>query len=297
MGGLDHLWAALSPLNLLLALAGVAAGTVIGALPGLTATMAVAVLVPFTFSMEPAAALIALGAIYTGAIYGGAYAAILLNTPGTPSAIATTFDGYPHGALRARRPGASRWPACVGRRRAGRRGLPAAAGAADGHRGAALRPGRVLLARGLRPHADRIARRGLDGQGPDRRLLRPAAVDGRRGRGRRRHPLRRRVQVAARRHRRRLGTDRPVLHPGADRARRHARETPRVGQPRGRLPAARSRQTDGARQAQSARSSVVGTVVGICRAPAGRSRRWWPIPRPSACRRGGRSSARASPRA
>ena len=95
MGGLEHLLAALSPLNLLLALAGVAAGTVIGALPGLTATMAVAVLVPFTFSMDPAAALIALGAIYTGAIYGGAYAAILLNAPGTPSAIATTFDGYP----------------------------------------------------------------------------------------------------------------------------------------------------------------------------------------------------------
>lgn len=95
MGSFDFLLAALTPFNLLLALAGVVAGTVIGALPGLTATMAVAVLVPFTFSMEPASALIALGAIYTGAIYGGAYAAILLNTPGTPSAIATTFDGYP----------------------------------------------------------------------------------------------------------------------------------------------------------------------------------------------------------
>ena len=95
MGSLEFLLAALTPLKLLLALAGVVAGTVIGALPGLTATMAVAVLVPFTFSMQPASALIALGAIYTGAIYGGAYAAILLNTPGTPSSIATTFDGYP----------------------------------------------------------------------------------------------------------------------------------------------------------------------------------------------------------
>src|SRR3546814_13664694 len=45
--------------------------------------------------MEPSSALILMGAIYTGAIYGGAYAAVLLNTPGTPSAIATTFDGYP----------------------------------------------------------------------------------------------------------------------------------------------------------------------------------------------------------
>lgn len=95
MFNLDFLLAALTPLNLLFALGGVIAGTVIGALPGLTATMAVAVLVPFTFALEPASALIALGAIYTGAIYGGAYAAILLNTPGTPSAIATTFDGYP----------------------------------------------------------------------------------------------------------------------------------------------------------------------------------------------------------
>ncbi|SNR48919.1 C4-dicarboxylate ABC transporter permease [Paracoccus sediminis] len=89
------LFEALSPLNLLLAVAGVLGGTIIGALPGLSATMAIAVLVPFTFVMDPASGLIVLGAIYTGAIYGGAFAAILVNTPGTPSAIATTFDGYP----------------------------------------------------------------------------------------------------------------------------------------------------------------------------------------------------------
>ncbi|MEO0496653.1 MAG: tripartite tricarboxylate transporter permease, partial [Pseudomonadota bacterium] len=92
---LDYLISAFTPLNLLLALGGVAAGTIIGSIPGLTATMAVAVLVPITFSMSPDSALILMGAIYTGAIYGGAYAAVLLNTPGTPSAIATTFDGYP----------------------------------------------------------------------------------------------------------------------------------------------------------------------------------------------------------
>ncbi len=84
--------AALTPLNLAVAMFGVVAGTLIGSIPGLTATMAVAVLVPISFSMAPETALILLGAIYTGAIYGGAYAAILLNTPGTPSAIATTFD-------------------------------------------------------------------------------------------------------------------------------------------------------------------------------------------------------------
>ncbi len=95
MPGIEFVLNALTPFNLALAVLGVAAGTVIGALPGLSATMAVAVLVPFTFAMEPASALIMLGAIYTGAIYGGAYAAILVNTPGTPSSIATTFDGYP----------------------------------------------------------------------------------------------------------------------------------------------------------------------------------------------------------
>jgi putative tricarboxylic transport membrane protein len=86
---------AFSLTNLVLAISGVVLGTVIGALPGLSATMAIAILVPFTFTMDPASALIMLGAIYTGAIYGGAFAAILVNTPGTPSAIATTFDGYP----------------------------------------------------------------------------------------------------------------------------------------------------------------------------------------------------------
>jgi putative tricarboxylic transport membrane protein len=95
MAGFEHLLAALTPANLAFALFGVIAGTVIGAIPGLTATMAVAVLVPLTFAMPTASALILMGAIYTGAIYGGAYSAILLNTPGTPSAIATTFDGYP----------------------------------------------------------------------------------------------------------------------------------------------------------------------------------------------------------
>ena len=94
MPTLDYALAALTPFHLSLALGGVVAGTIVGSLPGLTATMAIAILVPLTFSMEPASALVVMGALYTGAIYGGAYSAILLNTPGTPSAIATTFDGY-----------------------------------------------------------------------------------------------------------------------------------------------------------------------------------------------------------
>lgn len=85
----------LSLLNLGLAFSGVLAGIIIGALPGLSATMAVAILVPFTFSLTPSSGLIVLGAIYTGAIFGGSWSAILINTPGTPSAVATTLDGYP----------------------------------------------------------------------------------------------------------------------------------------------------------------------------------------------------------
>lgn len=91
----EYLIQALTPMNLMLAVGGVIAGVAIGGMPGLTATMAVAVLVPLTFTMPADSALITLAAIYMGAIYGGCYAAILANTPGTPSSIATTFDGYP----------------------------------------------------------------------------------------------------------------------------------------------------------------------------------------------------------
>ena len=85
----------LDPVSLILVFLGVAAGILVGALPGLTATMAIALLVPFTFGMSPIHGLVLLGAIYSGAIYGGSFSAILINTPGTPSAIATTFDGFP----------------------------------------------------------------------------------------------------------------------------------------------------------------------------------------------------------
>jgi putative tricarboxylic transport membrane protein len=68
MPGLANFLDALTPLNFTFALFGVAVGTVIGAIPGLTATMAVAVLVPLTFTLQPASALILLGAIYTVAI-------------------------------------------------------------------------------------------------------------------------------------------------------------------------------------------------------------------------------------
>ena len=75
----------LDPVIILSIFAGVAAGLFVGAMPGLTATMALAVLLPFTFTLPPLHGLVALGAVYMGAIYGGSFAAILVNTPGTPS--------------------------------------------------------------------------------------------------------------------------------------------------------------------------------------------------------------------
>jgi putative tricarboxylic transport membrane protein len=84
-----------NPLNILFLIAGVIVGIIVGALPGLTVTMALALLLPFTFAMQADTALITLGGLYIGGMFGGCISAILINTPGTPSAIATTFDGYP----------------------------------------------------------------------------------------------------------------------------------------------------------------------------------------------------------
>ena len=78
----------------LMMLLGVIGGIVIGALPGLSATMAIALLIPVTFGMNPIAALVLLSAIYTAAIYGGSITAILIHTPGTPASAATALDGY-----------------------------------------------------------------------------------------------------------------------------------------------------------------------------------------------------------
>jgi len=70
-------------------------GIIAGALPGFSATMAVALMVPFTFTMTPTSGLVTIGALYCASIFGGSFSAILLNTPGTPSSIGTCFDGYP----------------------------------------------------------------------------------------------------------------------------------------------------------------------------------------------------------
>ena len=85
----------IDPFNICLMLLGLTGGIITGALPGLSATMGVALMVPVTFAMNPTSGLLMLGAIYVGAIYGGATSASLICTPGTPSSVATTFDGWP----------------------------------------------------------------------------------------------------------------------------------------------------------------------------------------------------------
>ena len=75
-------------------LLGTVFGLILGATPGLSPTMAVALAIPFTFKMEPAHGLILLGALYTSTVAGGAVSAILLKIPGAPANIATTLDGH-----------------------------------------------------------------------------------------------------------------------------------------------------------------------------------------------------------
>lgn len=81
--------------NVVAMVAGTLIGILIGALPGISTTIGLAVLIPLTFGIDPLIALGMMAGIYNGSIYGGAIPAVLINIPGTPSSIATTFDGYP----------------------------------------------------------------------------------------------------------------------------------------------------------------------------------------------------------
>ena len=90
-GGLAQ---ALSPLSLSVEIGGVLIGIVFGAIPGLTATLAIALFVPVTFLMTPEHGMIMLGGIYAGGIFGGSISAILINVPGTPASIVTGWEGH-----------------------------------------------------------------------------------------------------------------------------------------------------------------------------------------------------------
>lgn len=90
---LEGFQGALTPVNLLWVLVGAILGTAVGVLPGLGSSMAVALLLPVTFSLDPTAAFIMFAGIYFGGLFGDSTAGILLNTPGNSSAIASSFEG------------------------------------------------------------------------------------------------------------------------------------------------------------------------------------------------------------
>ncbi len=92
---LESILLVLSWPTLLAVTIGTVAGVIIGGMPGLTATMAVALLIPVTFTLDPLIGLVLMGGVYSGAMYGGSIPAILLRTPGTPAAVATALEGYP----------------------------------------------------------------------------------------------------------------------------------------------------------------------------------------------------------
>ncbi len=81
--------------NVLALFVGVMIGTVIGAIPGMTTPMGVALALPFTFTMQPITGILLLLGVYKGGLYGGSITAILINAPGTPAASCTGLDGYP----------------------------------------------------------------------------------------------------------------------------------------------------------------------------------------------------------
>ena len=92
---IEGLMQALTPTYMLWLTVGVLMGMVVGTLPGLTATMGTALLVPFTFALDPGPGIAMLGGLYVCAMFSDAIPACLVNTPGTPAAMATAFDGHP----------------------------------------------------------------------------------------------------------------------------------------------------------------------------------------------------------
>jgi putative tricarboxylic transport membrane protein len=85
---------ALTPFNLVMAVAGVLLGTLIGALPGVGPASGVALLLPLTFGMSPASGVILLASIYAGSMYGGTITSVLINTPGESASVVTCIDGH-----------------------------------------------------------------------------------------------------------------------------------------------------------------------------------------------------------
>lgn len=103
-GLLGGLAIAVQPLHLLAVIAGVLIGVLAGALPGISFVNAMAICLPFTYMMSPLAAMMFLGGIYVGGVFGGSISSLLLNIPGDPDSVPSCWDGFPL----ARREGAER---------------------------------------------------------------------------------------------------------------------------------------------------------------------------------------------
>ncbi|OZE96967.1 tripartite tricarboxylate transporter TctA [Rhodococcus sp. 15-2388-1-1a] len=91
---IDGFGTALTPMNLVWVFVGALLGTAVGVLPGLGSAMAVALLLPVTFTLDPTAALIMFAGVYFGGLFGDSISGILMNTPGNSTAIAGTFEGH-----------------------------------------------------------------------------------------------------------------------------------------------------------------------------------------------------------
>ena len=94
-GILIGLTTALTFQNILMVMVGCFFGTIIGMLPGLGPMTAIALMIPITYGFDPATGLILMAGVYYGAVFGGSTSSILLNAPGVPGTVATSFDGYP----------------------------------------------------------------------------------------------------------------------------------------------------------------------------------------------------------
>lgn len=92
-----------TPSTFFLLVAGTVLGVIFGAMPGVSASMAVALALPFAYAMNPVIAIAFLVSVYCASITGGGITAILFRIPGTPSSAPTTFDGYPLTSGRAER--------------------------------------------------------------------------------------------------------------------------------------------------------------------------------------------------
>jgi len=95
MGMLQGFVGAFAPMTFLMMLVGTVGGIIVGAIPGITGSMGIIILLPLVYQLDKIPAMVVMAGMFCGTMYGGSIASILLRTPGTPSSAATVLDGYP----------------------------------------------------------------------------------------------------------------------------------------------------------------------------------------------------------